>query len=130
MAVTLVNTDLIAPNGLLMAEMFPVNGASLSTYVTQWIAKATTAVANVDAGDQDDAATAWVYWRGFSQAANELASLPASAKTGDQTEAWNASQVQRLEGVAQQWRNEYNAYAEIVSQTVIQSVQAPVVRSW
>ncbi len=130
MAVTLVNTDLIAPKGLLMAEMFPVNGASLSTYVTQWIAKATTAVANVDAGDQDDAATAWVYWRGFSQAANELASLPASAKTGDQTEAWNASQIQRLEGVAQQWRNEYNAYAEIVSQTVIQSVQAPVVRSW
>jgi hypothetical protein len=130
MAVTLVNTDLIAPNGLLMAEMFPVNGASLPTYVTQWIAKATTAVANIDAGDQDDAATAWVYWRGFAQAANELASLPASAKTGDQSEAWNASQIQRLEGVAGQWRAEYLAYADTPAQTVLTSTQATVVRSW
>ena len=127
---TVTNADLIAPGGLLMAEMFPVNGATLSTWVDGWIAKATTAAATVDASDQDAAITAWVYWRGFNQAANELASRPTSVKSGDQSATWAGSQIQRLEGYAGQWKAEFDAYASTPSITVPMSVQASVVRNW
>jgi hypothetical protein len=131
MAVTLTNTDLIAPGGLLMAQMFPLNGASLTTFVDDWIAQATTAVSSVDGADQDTAATAWVYWRGFTQAANELATQPSSVKTGTQAQTWNASQIERLESLAAQYKSIYDAYAETSDVTTsAHSLQASVVRDW
>jgi hypothetical protein len=80
MALALVAADLIYPKGRLQPVLFPKE--TLATIVEAWLSEAETKVADVDAADQDAAATHWVYYRAYSAIAERIAASPSRESFG------------------------------------------------
>jgi hypothetical protein len=106
-----VNGDFIAPTGELRADMFP--GDTLATNITAWLTQAA-----VKAPDNDDAQTAWVYYRAWTDVANRLGTNPAEVDIeGEGGVRTLKEQIGFAQGRAAYWRSEYEAEtSSVVSQ--------------
>lgn len=101
MAVTA--TDFVAPTGELTADMFP--GDTLSTNVAAYLTQAQS-----KAPSNDDAQTAWVYYRAWTAIANRLGTNPAEIDIeGEGSTRLLREQIAFAQSRASYWRAEYEA---------------------
>lgn len=111
MGVTLAADDLTAPEGRLQSAMFP--DGDMTTNVTEWLSRATAKVlaADIDAGDHDDAARAWVYHLAYSFVAERMLAEPEQHTTEDgERRTLSMRQISRFERLAAQFKDEYVSY--------------------
>lgn len=114
MAVTLTPTDLTQPDGELSAFLFP-NG-DFATLLAGWLSQSATLVeANIGiaAANQNNAAAAWVYYRGFTHIAQRLAALPVSVSTahdGSMSKTMSSDQRAYFVSMAKHWKSVFDAY--------------------
>jgi len=98
-----VSGDFIAPTGELRADMFP--GDTLATNIAAWITSA-----EAKAPDNDDAQTAWVYYRAWTSVANRLGTNPAEVDIeGEGGVKTLKEQIAFAQSRAAYWRSEYEA---------------------
>lgn len=104
-------SDFIAPDGELTPDMFP--GDTLSANIGAYLAQAA-----VKAPDNDEAQTAWVYYRAWTAVANRLGTAPAEVDIeGEGGIRTLKEQLAFAQGRASYWRSEYEAEtASTVSQ--------------
>lgn len=79
MAVTLIVDDLVQPVGELDSDLFP-NG-DIDAFVIAWLLQAVTKVeanTGITAANHNAAATAWVYYRAYTQVADRFANSPST----------------------------------------------------
>lgn len=114
MAVTLSSFDLIQPTGELSESLFPGNDFDL--LVGGWLGQATTLVdANsaIATANQNLAAAAWVYYRGFSHVAQRLASSPVSVSAshdGSMSKTMSSDQRAYFVALAKHWKSIFDDY--------------------
>lgn len=109
MAVTLTITDLQQPTGELDSDMFPLG--NIDILLSGWLAQAETKVTDFSIATQNDAAAAWVYYRGFSAIAQRLAATPSSKSvdSGAVTVSTSADQRKYFDTLAKYWFDIFNA---------------------
>lgn len=114
-----VATDFIAPEGELTADMFP--GDTLATNVQAYLDQA-----ELKAADNEDAQTAWVYYRAWTAVANRLATEPSSIDIeGEGSRQYLVPQMAAAQARANYWRSEY----ESLTASTVSKRSYPVMRS-
>lgn len=115
MSVSLTIDDLKQPTGELDDAMFP-NG-DIDNLLSGWLSQAETKVSDFSTDTQDEAAAAWVYYRGFSAIASRMANTAESVTVGPRTERTSASQQKYFADRAAYWFDIYNGL-DVVTPTI------------
>lgn len=127
MAVTLAVYDLQQPTGELDCALYPNADSDelIDGWLTQAIEKVTAA--GVGAADQNNAAAAWVYYRGYAHVAQRLASEPASvALDSTITRSIASDQRKYFAGLADLWLNACYGYSLITPVATVPAFTRPV----
>lgn len=108
MSVSLTIDDLKQPTGELDDAMFP--SGDIDNLLSGWLLQAETKVADFSTDTQDEAAAAWVYYRGFTAIAQRLAATPSSRSvdSGAVTVSTSADQRKYFDGLAKYWFDIFN----------------------
>lgn len=136
MAVTLIPSDLLQPNGELAATYFP--DADLNDQLDGWLIQATAKVeanADIAAAVQNDASAAWVYYLAYSHIANRIGSMPSvvSVGSGEVSRTYAQDRPAYWLARAQAHKAAYAAMIVPVAATVTtprDSMSVPVVAIW
>jgi len=114
MSVTLTPANCVQPEGELFPLLFPND--VLEDLVSGWLAKAVDEVAalNVTSTYHDDAAKAYVYWRGYDhiclRMASEFASKTVHSGAGDATISQTNDQRKFFQERASFWQSQFYSY--------------------
>jgi len=114
MSVTLTSANCVQPEGELFPALFPND--TLEDLVSGWLAKAADEIAalNITSTYQDDAAKAYVYWRGYDhiclRMASEFASKTVHSGAGDATISQTNDQRKFFQERAQFWQSQFYSY--------------------
>lgn len=129
-------TQLIAPEGEIEPAMFPTDTAEqlahrVQAYITAGTEKASAD--GVDAGDLDDAARAWAYYRAFRAVFVRLSATPSSITLNDQGgTARLLTQIVHFDKLAADYLTEYTGLvpAAAVARVVPQSAATKTRITW
>lgn len=117
MAVTLTTSACKQPDGELFAALFPDD--DIDTLLTGWLQSAIPEVAKmqVASADQNNAAQAWVYYRGYQHINLRLQSSPSSriihSGAGDATISSSGDQRKYFKEKEGYWFNMFYGYSSL-----------------
>ena len=127
MAVTLTIADLQYPIGELQPALFP--DGDIGTALATWIEEAAKLTGS------NEAAARYVYWRGYSAAADRIAAMPTSQSTGQgqHSQSWSDGRVEQWRTRAREHKAAFDAivppFVPVVSATGY-SAQVKVTATW
>lgn len=106
MTVTLTIDDLKYPDGEMQPVMFP--DGDIDTVLVSWLSVAS------DLTTSNDAAAHYVYYRGYSAAANRIAATPSAQSTsqGAHSVSWSDSRIKELRSLADYHKGEFDELIE------------------
>lgn len=112
MAVTLTIADLQYPIGKLQAALFPDGDIEIA--LQAWLVEA------ADLTTSNAAAAHYVYWRGYSAAADRILAMPSSESTGQgsHSQSWSDGRVKALRDLANYYKSEFDKTAETTDATL------------
>lgn len=131
MAVTINAVSLVQPTGLLDEALFPEG--NLLYLADGWLQNAISKAAVNASTDPDGAATAWVYYRGYTAIADRLANAPSTIMVdGQVTRTTAADQRKYFSDKAIYWLEVYDGLTktEDAAFGTRPSMRVPVVASW
>ena len=114
MSITVTSASCVQPEGELFAALFPND--TLEDLVSGWLTKAADEVAalNVASTYHDEAAKAYVYWRGYDhislRMASEFASKTVHSGAGDATLSQTNDQRKFFQERATFWQSQFYSY--------------------
>jgi hypothetical protein len=114
--VALTIDDLKAPAGELEAFMFPVDPENPSldfdARLTAWLAEAVSKVSSLTGNNQDEAAKAWVYYRGFKAFVLRVTTTPTKATldSGKTEVEYTGEQIKTWRTLPNYWLEQFNGY--------------------
>lgn len=119
-------SDYILPEGRLQEAMLP--GHDLAAYVEAWEAQGQVlATAGGLSGDSlTEAVAAYVYWRGYSVAAEAIAARPASERVGEAARSHNEQQYQFFMAQAAGYRKQYQTLIGATNTAIVPTVSVPL----
>jgi hypothetical protein len=127
MAVTLTIADLQYPIGKLQTRLFP--DGDIGTALAAWIEEAAKLTGS------NEAAAHYVYWRGYSAAADRIAAMPTSQSTGQgqHSQSWSDGRVEQWRNLAREHKAAFDAIvppSAPVADATGHSGQGRVIATW
>jgi hypothetical protein len=113
---SLTIADLKAPAGELESFMFPVDTANPSltfdARLTSWLAEAVGKVSSLPSAQQDEAAKAWAYYRGFKAFVLRVTTTPTKATldSGKTEVEYTSEQIKTWRTLPDYWLAQFQGY--------------------
>jgi hypothetical protein len=103
-------SQLKAPEGELEDFMFPAG--DIDTRIAAWLEEAADKVATLSSSDQDNAARAWVYYRGFKAFVLRVTATPAkrTMDSGKTEYEFTSEQIRTWKAMPDYWLGQFQGY--------------------